>query len=68
YPTRQHEFAFALMMNCSRLFLRWSNPGLDDFQNEEVVFRDQLHIHDLTFQAGVTFGNERSLNPFGSHG
>jgi hypothetical protein len=34
----QHEFAFALMMNRSRPFLRWINPGLEDFQNEEVVF------------------------------
>ena len=67
-PARHHEFAFALMMNRLGIFPRGVNPRLHDFQDEEVVFRHQLRIHDPAFQAGVTLGDQRSLDPFSRHG
>jgi hypothetical protein len=55
-PACHYEFAFTLMMNRPGLFPRRVKPRLDDFEDEEIVFRHQLHIHDLAFQASVTFG------------
>ena len=56
------------MMNRSRPFLRRINPGPDDFQNEEVVFRDQRCINNLAFQAGIALLNKRSLDELGGYG
>ena len=55
-------------MNCPGLFPRWVNPRLNDFEDKEIVFRHQVHIHNLAFQAGVTFGNERGFDEFGGQG
>jgi len=36
------------------------HPGPHDFEDEEVVAVDELPIHNLAFQAGITFGDEGS--------
>jgi len=67
-PSCHHEFAFALVMNRPGLFFRGIYPCLDDFEDEEVVFRHQLRINDLAFQAGKTLGDEWSRDPRGGLG
>ena len=67
-PARHHELAFSLMMNRARIFSRRVNPCVNDFQDKEVVFGDQLPVRHLAFQIGIALGDERGLDAFGGYG
>jgi len=56
------------MMNRPVGFSSRVNPGLDNFKDKEVVFSHQLHVNDLTFQAGITFSDEWGFDELGGQG
>jgi len=49
-------------MSRSWVLLRRVNPGLDNLENEDVVFADKPPVHQLAFKVGETFRNQRRLN------
>ena len=55
------------MMNCLGIFLRWVDPGFDDFENEEVVLGHEARIGYAAFEIGEAIRHERWRDAAGRH-
>jgi hypothetical protein len=57
-----HELAVTAVMNGLRLLLRRIDPGLQHFEDEQIIVFDEAPVGYLAFQVGETFGDERRLD------
>ncbi len=55
------------MVDRLRLFLLRIDPGFDDFEHEEIIFRHHPRIGDDTFEIGETLRDQRRFDPRGGH-
>jgi hypothetical protein len=60
-----HELAVTAVMNGLRLLLRRIDPGLQHFEDEQIIVFDEAPVGYLAFQVGETFGDERRLDARG---
>src|SRR5689334_903281 len=57
-----------MMMDYLRPLLRRVDPGLHDFQDEQVVLLHHPGVGDLAFEIGETLGDERWRDLLGRDG
>ena len=53
------------MVNGLRIFLRRIDPGLEHFEDEEIVLVDETGIGHLAFEIGETLGYQRRRHALG---
>src|SRR5271157_4471922 len=59
------EPAVSVMVDGLRILLRRIDPGLEHFQDEEIVLVDETGIGHLAFEIGETFGHQRRRHALG---
>ena len=53
------------MVDGLRIPICWIAPGLDNFQDEEIEFVDEVCIDYLAFEVSEALGNQRRCHTFG---